>query len=96
MVVPVYGRNNMSWEDDRCASAFVSSKDPAAMWFAKYVVSTVRDNIRNGLTTNIQYAMAVFEQDIDDKVASKEYLLMSAHCGNSMAISEYKRIYGNY
>ena len=25
MVVPVYGRNNMSWEDDRCASAFVSS-----------------------------------------------------------------------
>lgn len=61
MVVPVYGRNNMSWEDDRCASAFVSSKDPAAMWFAKYVVSTIRDNIRNGLTTNIQYAMGIFE-----------------------------------
>ena len=61
MVVPVYGRNNMSWEDDRCASAFVSSKDPAAMWFAKYVVSTIRDNIRSGLTTNIQYAMGIFD-----------------------------------
>ncbi len=61
MIVPVYGRNNMSWEDDRCASAFVSSKDPAAMWFAKYVVSTIRENIRSGLTTNIQYAMGIFD-----------------------------------
>ena len=61
MVVPVYGRNNMSWEDDRCASAFVSSKDPAAMWFAKYVVSTIRDNVRSGVPQNIQYAMGIFE-----------------------------------
>ena len=61
MVLPVYGRNNMSWEDDRCASAFVSSKDPAAMWFSKYVVSTIRDNVRSGLPTNIQYAMGIFE-----------------------------------
>ncbi len=61
LIVPVYGRNNMSWEDDRCASAFVSSKDPAAMWFAKYVVSTIRDNVRNGLPTNMQYAMGIFE-----------------------------------
>ena len=61
MIVPVYGRNNMSWEDDRCASAFVSSKDPAAMWFAKYVVSTIRDDIRSGVSQNIQYAMGIFE-----------------------------------
>ncbi len=61
MIVPIYGRNNMSWEDDRCASAFVSSKDPAAMWFSKYVVSTIRDNVRSGLPTNIQYAMGIFE-----------------------------------
>ena len=61
MVVPVYGRNNMSWEDDRCASAFVSSKDPAAMWFAKYVVSAIRDDVRSGVPQNIQYAMAIFQ-----------------------------------
>jgi tetratricopeptide (TPR) repeat protein len=61
MIVPVYGRNNMSWEDDRCASAFVSSKDPAAMWFAKYVTSIVREDIRSGVPQNFQYAMAVFE-----------------------------------
>ena len=61
MIVPIYGRNNMSWEDDRCASAFVSSKDPAAMWFSKYVISTIRDNVRSGVPQNIQYAMGVFE-----------------------------------
>ena len=61
MIVPVYGRNNMSWEDDRCASAFVSSKDPAAMWFAKYVTSTVREDIRSGVPQNMQYTMAVFQ-----------------------------------
>ena len=61
MVVPVYGRNNMSWEDDRCASAFVSSKDPAAMWFAKYVTSAVREDVRSGVPQNIQYVMAVFQ-----------------------------------
>ncbi|MCR4741618.1 MAG: hypothetical protein K5866_01935 [Treponema sp.] len=61
MLVPVYGRNNMSWADDRCASVFVSSKDPAAMWFAKYITSVVRDNVRSGVALNIQYAMGIFE-----------------------------------
>ncbi|MBP5751246.1 MAG: hypothetical protein J6W60_00095, partial [Treponema sp.] len=61
MVVPVYGRNSMSWDDDRRASVFVSSKDPAALWFSKYISSVVRDNIRMGVPTNIQYAMGIFE-----------------------------------
>ena len=61
MVVPVYGRNNMSWSDDRRASVFVSSKDPAAMWFAKYIASIAHENMRNGVPDNIQYAMAIFD-----------------------------------
>lgn len=61
ITVPVYGRNNMSWDDDRRAAVFVSSKDPAAMLFAKYVTSIVRDNVRNGVPINIQYAMGIFE-----------------------------------
>ncbi len=61
MVVPVYGRNNMSWSDDRRASVFVSSKDPAAMWFAKYIASITHENMRNGVPDNIQYAMAIFD-----------------------------------
>ncbi|MBQ2530144.1 MAG: tetratricopeptide repeat protein, partial [Treponema sp.] len=69
MVVPVYGRNSMSWEDDRRAAVFVSSKDPAALWFSKYVSSIVRENARpesfgntyTGISQNIQYAMGIFE-----------------------------------
>ena len=59
--VPVYGRNNMSWDDDRRAAVFVSSKDPAAMHFAKYVTSIVREKRRVSVPVNIQYAMGIFE-----------------------------------
>ena len=61
MDVPVYGRNNMSWDDDRRAAVFVSSKDPAAMQFAKYVTSIVRENFREDIPINIQYATGIFE-----------------------------------
>ena len=59
--VPVYGRNNMSWDDDRRAAVFVSSKDPAAMQFAKYTASLVRDNLRVDMPVNIQYAIGIFQ-----------------------------------
>ena len=59
--VPVYGRNNMSWDDDRRAAVFVSSRDPAAMHFAKYVTSIVREKKRADIPLNIQYAMGIFE-----------------------------------
>jgi tetratricopeptide (TPR) repeat protein len=58
--IPVYNRNAMSWEDDRRASAFVSSKDPAALWFSKYSASIVRDRYREGINDNVQYAIGVF------------------------------------
>src|SRR5574344_2192747 len=61
VTIPVYNRNAMSWDDDRRAAVFVSSKDPAALWFAKYITSIVRDNVRNGIASNIQYAMGIFE-----------------------------------
>src|SRR5574344_1484721 len=61
VTIPVYNRNAMSWDDDRRAAVFVSSKDPAALWFAKYITSIVRDNVRNGIAPNIQYAMGIFE-----------------------------------
>lgn len=61
LTVPVYGRNNMSWDDDRRAAVFVSSKDPAAMQFAKYTASIVRENLHTDIPVNIQYAMGIFE-----------------------------------
>lgn len=58
--IPVYNRNAMSWEDDRRAAAFVSSKDPAALWFSKYSGTIVRDRYREGINSNVQYAIGVF------------------------------------
>ena len=57
----IYGRNSMSWDDDRRAAVFVSSKDPAAMLFSRHVTSSVRNNLRSGVPLNIQYAMGIFE-----------------------------------
>ena len=39
--------------------------------------------------------MAVFEEERGNKMKSKDYLLMSAHCGLDVARSEYQRLYGN-
>ena len=59
--IPIYNRNSMSWEDDRRAAAFVSARDPAALWFSKYSESLVRDRYREGVNANVQYAIGVFE-----------------------------------
>ncbi|HNY22575.1 MAG TPA: tetratricopeptide repeat protein, partial [Treponemataceae bacterium] len=61
IVIPVYHRNAMSWDDDRRAAAFVSSKDPAALWFSKYVSSIVSERERPGVNRNVQKAIGLFE-----------------------------------
>jgi tetratricopeptide (TPR) repeat protein len=61
VTIPVYNRNSMSWDDDRRAAVFVSSKDPAALLLSKYITSVVRDRIRSGVNENIQYVMGLFE-----------------------------------
>ncbi|GHV93725.1 hypothetical protein AGMMS50293_00450 [Spirochaetia bacterium] len=59
--MPVFHRNAMNWDDDRRAASFVSPRDPAAMYFARYVESAVRDLLRDGVPRNVQYAAALFE-----------------------------------
>jgi tetratricopeptide (TPR) repeat protein len=59
--IPIYHRNAMTWTDDRRAAAFVSARDPAALWFSKYAASVVRDEFRMGINNNMQYAMGVLE-----------------------------------
>lgn len=58
---------------------------------------SVRDSYKNavlGVFAAHLFSMAVYEQDYGSKYDSKDYLLMSAHCGNPSARSEYQRIYG--
>lgn len=53
-------RNNMTWDDDRKAAAFVSSGDAAASLFAKQVKSIVKDSLNPDISENIQYAAALY------------------------------------
>lgn len=59
-----------------------------------YNVSDPYKQIVLGVFSAHLYCMAVHEQNCGDRLSSKEYLKMSANCGNSQAKSEYNRIYG--
>ncbi|WP_010262845.1 tetratricopeptide repeat protein [Treponema primitia] len=65
--MPIYHRNAMSWDDDRRAASFVSSRDPAAKLFARYVQSITDTRLRpftgssDRIPRNIQYALGLFE-----------------------------------
>jgi len=63
IVLQFFHRNAMNWDDDRKAAAFVSPKDPAALWFAKYVTGIVRDRARANLNRNLQLAIGLFEAE---------------------------------
>ncbi len=63
IVLQFFHRNAMNWDDDRKAAAFVSPKDPAALWFAKFVTGIVRDRERTNLNRNLQLAIGLFEAE---------------------------------
>ena len=63
--MPIFHRNTLSWDDDRRAAAFVSPRDSAARFFARYVaagieMSTGNQQLRN-TPLNVVYAAALFE-----------------------------------
>jgi hypothetical protein len=63
----IFNRNNITWDDDRRAASFVSPRDPAAVYFARYVASTLsfptesRGTPRFNIPDNICRAAALFE-----------------------------------
>ena len=67
--MPIFHRNTLSWDDDRRAAAFVSSRDSAARLFARYVASIVDLHLESGQASpgilnvpkNVRYAAAMFE-----------------------------------
>jgi hypothetical protein len=54
LAIPVYHRNAMSWDDDRRAASFVSSRDSAARLFARYTASVVDSMPPSGLPLKIR------------------------------------------
>jgi tetratricopeptide (TPR) repeat protein len=57
----VLDRNAITWDDDRKAAAFISSKDPLAMAFAKGVAASTRELQNPEINQNLQAAMAMHE-----------------------------------
>jgi tetratricopeptide (TPR) repeat protein len=59
--VRLLDRNAMTWEDDRRAAAFVTSKDPAVLTFAKNIWGMVRDLRVAGVNDKLMGAFAMHE-----------------------------------
>ncbi len=57
----MHHRNAMTWQDDRRAAAFISPKDPAVLWLARYSGAVTRDRSRPDINRNLQIAMGAFE-----------------------------------
>lgn len=53
-------RNNMTWEDDRAASAFVSGRDASVEKTARQVASYIKSETDASVPYNIQYAAALY------------------------------------
>lgn len=70
--MPIFHRNTLSWDDDRRAAAFVSTRDSAMRMFARYTAGAVEAAFSSGtlqtgnfsarsLPSNVCYAAALFE-----------------------------------
>lgn len=53
-------RSNMTWEDDRAASAFVSGRDASVEKTARQIASYIKGETESAVPYNIQYAAAVY------------------------------------
>jgi tetratricopeptide (TPR) repeat protein len=55
------GRNAMTWDDNRKAAAYVTSKDPGVLSFARSVSSYIRSRENRSIAENLQTAIAFHE-----------------------------------
>jgi tetratricopeptide (TPR) repeat protein len=55
------GRNAMTWDDNRKAAAYVTSKDPGVLNFARSVSSYIRTKENRSICDNLQAAIAFHE-----------------------------------
>jgi tetratricopeptide (TPR) repeat protein len=59
----MHHRNAITWSDDRRAASFVSTTNPAALWFSRYASGVVRDRMRGDINKPLQYAIGMFEAE---------------------------------
>jgi tetratricopeptide (TPR) repeat protein len=57
----LWGRNAMTWDDDRKAAAYVTAKDPCVLNFSRGVISYIRSKENRAINDNLQAAVAIHE-----------------------------------
>lgn len=58
--VRLYGRNSITWDDDRKAAAFVTLADPEVLTFSKMVAGLVKEKGPKTINQNFRMALAMF------------------------------------
>lgn len=59
--VRLYGRNSMTWDDNRKACAFVTAKDPCVLTFSNNINAYVKAKMNKAANKNLQAALAIHE-----------------------------------
>lgn len=57
----ILNRNNMTWDDDRKAAAFVSANDPTVLRFARNITAAVRSEGQVAVNERLRTGMAIFQ-----------------------------------
>lgn len=57
----ILNRNNLSWDDDRKAAAFVTARDPTVQRFARNVMAANQQSFHQYFNTPLQQAMAMYQ-----------------------------------
>jgi tetratricopeptide (TPR) repeat protein len=59
--VRLYGRNSITWDDDRKAAVFVTLADPEVLSFSKLVAGMVKNKGPKTVNQNLRMAMGIFD-----------------------------------
>ncbi|OHD79205.1 MAG: hypothetical protein A3J97_15885 [Spirochaetes bacterium RIFOXYC1_FULL_54_7] len=59
--VRILNRNNLSWDDDRKAAAFVTARDPTVQRFARNVLAANQQSLHSSFNGPFQQAMAMYQ-----------------------------------
>ncbi len=58
--IRLYDRNAITWDDNRKAAAFVTSKDPVVLQFSKNIAGVIKGQENKTLNKNLSLALALF------------------------------------
>jgi tetratricopeptide (TPR) repeat protein len=61
VVVSVYNRNTIRWQDPSALAVLISPTSPEILDYSKYLIGIARNHLRTGLNRNMQFAIYLFD-----------------------------------